>query len=78
MRGRKAVQQRDTALPQDPDSTAGSADRRRNIAPLALMVNMCWIRRAININIDVGCWNWSGPFAEVKAFKTAFSYTTFF
>jgi len=72
------VQQHDAALPQDPDSAAASADRRRNIAPLALMVNMLWIGRAININIDIGCWNQSGSLTEVKALKTASSYATFF
>lgn len=56
-RVRKAVQQQDAALPLRPDSAAASADRRRNIAPLALMVHMLWIGRARNINIDVGCWN---------------------
>lgn len=42
------------------------------------MVNMLWIGKAININIDIGCWNQSGPLAEVKALKTASSYATFF
>lgn len=78
MRARKVVYQQGTALPQDPDSAAASADRRRHIAPLALMVNMLWIRRAININIDIGCWKQSGPLAEVKALESASSYGTFF
>lgn len=38
---------------------------------------MLWIGRAININIVVGCWNQSGPLAEVKALKAASSYATF-
>lgn len=35
-----------------PRPTAPRADQRRNIAPLALVLNVLWIRTAININID--------------------------
>lgn len=61
-----------------PRSTARRADQGRNIASLALTVNTLQIRTAININIEMGCWNQSGPFAEAKALKAASSYGTTF